>query len=257
MTRDLLGTVGSLQAWLFDLDGVLTDTASVHDAAWKETFDQFLAQRAGDGATFEPFDPVRDYERFVDGKPRLDGVRSFLSSRGIHLPEGGPEDASGSPTVNGVGSRKNELVLRMLAENRVVPFPGSVAFVLALREAGIRMAVVSASENCAAVLEAAGMSDLFDARVDGRVAIERGLAGKPAPDTYLYAAELLEVEPSRAGVVEDAPAGVASGRAGRFGLVVGVSRGATREELLSSGADLVVSDLSELIEALDPGRRSS
>ncbi|MGO9341546.1 MAG: HAD family hydrolase [Acidimicrobiales bacterium] len=245
-----LGTAGSVVAWLFDLDGVLTDTASVHDAAWKETFDEVLARNSGDSA-FKPFDPVADYEQFVDGKPRLDGVRSFLSSRGIHLPEGDPGDSPDLDTVNGVGRRKNELVLKMLASKGVTPFPGSVALVHALRALGRRLAVVSASENCAAVLEAAGISDLFDVRVDGHVTAEHGLKGKPAPDTYLYAAKLLEVEPPQAAVVEDAPAGVASGHAGHFGLVVGVKRGATSDELLCSGADVVVSDLGELLEYVE------
>jgi beta-phosphoglucomutase family hydrolase len=254
------GTVPSrtatLEAWLFDLDGVLTDTASVHDAAWKITFDEFLASRAGEGVPFTPFDPVADYEQFVDGQPRLDGVRSFLLSRGIRLPEGGPEDGPEDgpdcETVTGVGRRKNDLVLRMLAKGGVKAFPGSVALVRALREDGRRLAVVSASENCAAVLDAAGIADLFDLRVDGRVTSEQGLAGKPAPDTYLYAARELGIEPGRAAVVEDAPAGVASGRAGHFGLVVGVSRGATAEELLRSGADVVVSDLAELLDRAAP-----
>jgi beta-phosphoglucomutase family hydrolase len=241
-----LGRARALEAWLFDLDGVLTDTASVHAAAWKETFDELLARRAGAGAPFTAFDPVADYEQFVDGKPRLDGVRSFLASRGIDLAEGGPDDGPESETVNGVGRRKNELVLRMLGRGGVTAFPGSVALVRALRQAGRRLAVVSASENCAAVLDAAGIADLFDVRVDGHVTSERGLAGKPAPDTYLFAARQLGAEPGLAAVVEDAPAGVAAGRAGHFGLVVGVSRGATADELLASGADMVVSDLAEL-----------
>jgi beta-phosphoglucomutase family hydrolase len=247
-----LSKAGTLEAWLFDLDGVLTDTASVHDAAWKKTFDELLARRVGAGASFTPFDPVADYEQFVDGEPRLDGVRSFLSSRHIHLPEGGPDDRPDRETVSGVGRRKNELVLRMLAEGGVAAFPGSVALVRALRTSGRRLAVVSASENCAAVLDAAGITDLFDVRVDGHVTSEHGLAGKPAPDTYLYAARQLGTEPRRAAVVEDAPAGVASGRAGHFGLVVGVSRAATAQELLRSGADLVVSDLAELLDAVVP-----
>ncbi len=242
-----LDAAASVVAWLFDLDGVLTDTASVHDAAWKETFDEVLARNSGDRAKFRPFDPVADYEQFVDGKPRLDGVRSFLASRGIHLPEGAADDPPGLDTVNSVGRRKNELLLKMLASGGVTPFPGSVALVRALRAVGRKIAVVSASENCAAVLEAAGISDLFDVRVDGNVTAEHGLAGKPAPDTYLYAAKLLHVEPQHGAVVEDAPAGVASGRAGHFGLVVGVSRGATADELLHSGADVVVKDLDELL----------
>jgi len=247
--RVVAGTaIGTLEAWLFDLDGVLTDTASVHDAAWKKTFDELLARRAGLGVPFRPFDSISDYEQFVDGKPRLDGVRSFLESRDIHFPEGGPGDAPDSETVNGVGRQKNELVLKMIAEVGVVTFPGSLALVRALRSAGRRVAVVSASENCAAVLDAAGIADLFDVRVDGVVTSEHGLAGKPAPDTYLFAARQLGTEPSRAAVVEDAPAGVAAGRSGRFGLVIGVSRGATPDELLRSGADVVVSDLAELLD---------
>jgi len=244
-----IGEAATLEAWLFDLDGVLTDTASVHAAAWKETFDELLTRRAGVGAPWTPFDPVADYEQFVDGKPRLDGVRSFLASRDMHFDEGEPGDAPDCETVNGVGRRKNELVLQKLSSGGVAAFPGSVTLVGALRAAGKRLAVVSASENCSAVLEAAGIADLFDVQVDGQVASKYGLAGKPSPDTYLYAARQLGVEPGRAAVVEDAPAGVASGRAGNFALVVGVSRGATPSELLRSGADVVVSDLSELLSS--------
>ncbi len=179
-------------------------------------------------------------------------MRSFLSSRDIHLPEGEPDDSPDRETVNGVGHRKNELVLQMLAKDGVVPFSGSVDLVRALRSLGRKLAVVSASENCAAVLEAAGISDLFEVRVDGHVAAEQGLAGKPAPDTYLYAAKQLNVEPRLAAVVEDALAGVASGHAGHFGLVVGVSRGAPAEELFRVGADVVVSDLAELLDVIAP-----
>jgi HAD superfamily hydrolase (TIGR01509 family) len=170
----------------------------------------------------------------------------------MHFPEGGPDDSAGAETVRSVGSRKNELVLRMLREVGVVAFPGSVALVRALQAAGRRLAVVSASENCAAVLDAAGIADLFEVRVDGHVTIEHRLAGKPSPDTYLFAARELGIEPRHAGVVEDAPAGVASGRAGHFGLVIGVSRGASTDELLRSGADVVVSDLAELLGAAVP-----
>jgi beta-phosphoglucomutase family hydrolase len=254
VTSEALSQAGTLKAWLFDLDGVLTDTASVHDAAWKVTFDELLARRAGPGAPFTPFDPVTDYEQFVDGQPRLDGIRSFLSSRHIHLSEGSPDDGPQGETVWGVGRRKNELLLRMLAEGGVTAFPGSVALVRAVRESGCQVAVVSASENCAAVLDAAGIADLFDVRVDGQVTSEQSLAGKPAPDTYLYAARQLAVQPCRAAVVEDAPAGVASGRGGHFGLVVGVSRGATTQELLRCGADVVVSDLAELLGVVGPGQ---
>jgi HAD superfamily hydrolase (TIGR01509 family) len=198
---------------------------------------------------FTPFDPIADYEPYVDGKPRLDGVRSFLASRGIELAQGDPHDGPGSDTVNGVGARKNELVLRKLTVGRVVAFPGSVALVRALRAAGRPLAVVSASENCTAVLHSVGLSDFFDVQVDGHVAAEHGLAGKPSPATYLYAARELGVDPRRAAVVEDAPAGVAAGRAGHFGLVVGVSRRATADQLAGSGADVVVSDLAELMGA--------
>jgi len=245
-----LTTARIMEAWLFDLDGVLTDTASVHASAWKETFDTMLADRAGAVASFRPFDLVADYEQFVDGKPRLDGVRSFLSSRDIRLPEGETVDPPNLQTVNGIGAWKNELVLRMLGRVGVVAFPGSVALVRALRAAGRRLAVVSASENCIAVLESAGLVDLFDVKVDGHVSSRLRLAGKPAPDTYLYAAQQLGTEPRHAVVLEDAPAGVASGRAGKFGLVVGVSRGATPGELLVAGADVVVSDLAELLDKI-------
>ena len=234
-----------IDAWLFDLDGVLTDTARVHAQAWKETFDELLAERSPDGS-FAPFDMAADYERLVDGKPRADGVRDFLASRGITLPEGDPSDGPEQRTVFGVGDRKNALVLARLTAGGVTVFAGSVAFVRAVRRAGHRTAVVSASANCAAVLRAGGISDLFDVEVDGVVAAAQHLAGKPAPDTFLYAARQLGVEPARAAVVEDAVAGVSAGRAGRFGLVVGVARRAGPEALRAAGADVVVGDLAEL-----------
>jgi beta-phosphoglucomutase family hydrolase len=245
-----LAVASTIEAWLFDLDGVLTDTAAVHARAWKKTFDELLARRAGTGTPFIAFDPIVDYEQFVDGKPRLDGVRSFLDSRDVHLAEGGPDDGPGSESVHGVGRRKNELVLQMFSEGGITAFPGSVTLVRALRAAGRKLAVVSASENCAAVLDAVGIADLFDVRVDGYVTSRYKLAGKPAPDTYVYATRKLGIDPGHAAVVEDAPAGVASGRAGHFGLVVGVSRGATPAELLRSGADVVVSDLAELLNSI-------
>ena len=205
-----------IQAWLFDLDGVLTDTARVHAGAWEETFDEVLARRATTGAgPYVPFDAVEDYARYVDGKPRYDGVRDFLASRGIRLAEGSPSDPPDRETVHGVGNRKNALVLERLT-GQVVVFPGSVALVKQLRGAGRRTAVVSASENCTAVLEAAAIADLFDVTVDGIVARARHLEGKPAPDTFLHAASLLEVAPARAAVVEDAIAGVSAGHAGRL-----------------------------------------
>ena len=239
--------VGDIDAWLFDLDGVLTDTARVHAAAWKTTFDEVLARKAGGAAGFRPFDPVEDYERYVDGKPRYDGVRDFLAARGITLPEGRPSDPPDRDTVRGIGNRKNALVLERLA-GMVKVFPGSVALVEQLRSAGRRTAVVSASENCVAVLAAAHITDLFDVVVDGRVAREQHLQGKPAPDTYLFAASQLGVKPSRAAVVEDAPAGVAAGHAGGFALVVGVARRASTEALTRAGAHVVVGDLSELLD---------
>jgi beta-phosphoglucomutase family hydrolase len=240
------GDPQNIEAWLFDLDGVLTDTARVHASAWKATFDEVLARRAEEGdSSFRSFDPVDDYERYVDGKARSDGVRDFLASRGIVLAEGDRSDPPESDTICGVGNRKNALVLERLA-GHVKAFPGSVTLVKQLRAAGRMTAVVSASENCRAVLESAHIADLFDVIVDGTVARERRLRGKPAPDTYLYAASQLGVEPARAAVIEDAPSGVLAGHAGHFGLVIGVARRATAAELAEAGADIVVDDLGEL-----------
>jgi beta-phosphoglucomutase family hydrolase len=249
--------VEELDAWLFDLDGVLTDTAVVHAEAWSATFDEVLRRCAGD-VTFAPFTGA-DYDRYVDGKPRYDGVRDFLASRDVHLPEGSAADPPERDTVHGVGNRKNQLVLERLAAGRFVVFPGSVALVEALRRRGTRTAVVSASENCRAVLRSGGIASLFDVVVDGRTASERHLAGKPAPDSYLCAAAELAVPPERAAVVEDALAGVQAGRAGGFGWVVGVARHANRRALAEAGADVVVGDLGELVgeettaQATDPG----
>lgn len=236
----------ALEAWLFDLDGVLTDTARVHALAWQATFDQFLAERVGDEA-FVPFDRVGDYEQFVDGKPRCDGVRDFLASRGITVAEGRRSDGPDVRTVWGIGNRKNDRLLEFLAHEGPTVFAGSVEFVRAVRDRGVLTAVVSASENCTTVLAAARITELFDVVVDGLVASAQHLAGKPAPDTYLYAARQLGVAPRRAAVVEDAPAGVAAGHAGDFGLVVGVSRGASPAELEAMGATIVVCDLAELL----------
>ncbi len=236
----------AFDAWLFDLDGVLTDTARIHVRAWKATFDAILQHRAGDDS-FVSFDPEGDYERFVDGKPRADGVRDFLRSRGIELPEGEHADPANRMTVWGVGNRKNELFLASLSHDPPTVFPGSVRLVQAVRAAGARTAVVSASENCRPVLESAGILGHFDVVVDGVVAISNQLAGKPAPDTFLFAADRLGVAPRRAAVVEDAPAGVAAGRRGGFGWVVGVARRASPSELEESGADVVVRDLDELL----------
>jgi beta-phosphoglucomutase family hydrolase len=241
----MLGLPDGVTALLFDMDGVLTRTATVHAAAWKEMFDEFLRER--EGPSYRPFDPVKEYDEYVDGKRREDGTRSFLESRGITLPEGSPGDPSGAPTIQGLGKRKNELVLRKLAEDGVEVYPGSVRYVQAARAAGLPTAVVSSSANTAQVLDAAGIAGLFDARVDGLTAQERGLAGKPAPDMFLAGAEALGVPPSRAVVFEDALAGVQAGRAGGFGFVVGVDRIGQAAELMAHGADRVVKDLEELL----------
>jgi HAD superfamily hydrolase (TIGR01509 family) len=248
------GHLLELRGWLFDLDGVLTDTARVHVEAWKTTFDELLERLSGPGRPVggcPPFDPVGDYERYVDGKARTDGVRDFLASRRIELPEGDPEDPPERQTVWGVGNKKNALFLELLHHSGVETFPSSTRFVRALVGAGRRTGVVSASENCAAVLDAGGLSGLFGVVVDGRVAREQHLAGKPAPDTFLYGAALLELPPTAVAVVEDAPAGVAAARAGSFGYVVGVARRASDSELLEAGADVVVADLGEFAGLLD------
>jgi beta-phosphoglucomutase family hydrolase len=238
----------AITALLFDLDGVLTKTAVVHAKAWKQTFDEFLKQRAEkNGEDFKPFDSGDDYNEYVDGKPRYDGVRSFLQSRGIELPEGSPDDAPDKETVCGLGNRKNKLVMELIDRDGVEPYPGSVAFVKAARAAGLRRAVVSASANCKEVLEAAGIADLFEARIDGNVTDEKHLKGKPAPDTYLAGAAALGVEASAACVFEDAVSGVEAGRAGNFGHVVGIDRVNHAAALRAHGADVVVDDLGELI----------
>jgi beta-phosphoglucomutase family hydrolase len=227
---------------------VLTQTALVHNAAWKQTFDAFLATwSAQHGQAFVPFDSGADYHSYVDGRPRADGVRTFLASRGITLPDGTPDDGPDQQTVNGIGNRKNELVLQKIKEGAVQVYEGSVKYLEAVREAGLRRAVVSASANCKDVLEAAGIADLLEARVDGLTARERDLPGKPAPDTFLYGAQLLGLPPESCAVFEDAQAGVAAGRAGGFGIVVGVDRAGQRDALLAHGADIVVADLSELL----------
>lgn len=238
-----------MRGCLFDLDGVLTQTAKVHDAAWKETFDAYLRERAQrTGEPFVPFDPVKDYDEYVDGKPRADGVRSFLESRRITLPEGQDDDPPSAETVRGLGNRKNEILLRRIREDGVEAYPGSVAFVRAVKDAGMPRAVVSSSANCRAVLIAAGIEDLFDARIDGLVAERDHLRGKPAPDTFLAGAKALGLKPTAAAVFEDAQAGVAAGRAGGFGFVVGVDRVGQAQALREHGADVVVTDLSELME---------
>lgn len=237
-----------LSACLFDLDGVLTQTAKVHALAWKEMFDDFLRDRSErTGEPFEPFDRPTDYAEYVDGLPRLDGVLSFLASRGIELPMGSPADRPEAETVHALGTRKNDLVLALIREQGVEPYEGSVRFVEAARDQGLRRAVVSSSTNCRDVLVAAGIEHLFEARIDGVVAEQDGLAGKPAPDTFLAGARALGVEPSRAAVFEDALAGVEAGRSGGFGWVVGVDRTGQGEALRRRGADVVVQDLAELL----------
>jgi beta-phosphoglucomutase family hydrolase len=230
----------TIRACLFDLDGVLTNTAALHAVAWKEIFDAYLRERAiATGEPFGAFDAVADYDEYVDGKERLDGVRSFLLSRDPEPPD--------EETVADLGARKNDLVLAMIHRSGVGVFDGSIRFVEAVREAGLRRAVVSASHNCREVLEQASIAGLFEAVVDGNVAEREHLPGKPAPDTYLAAAELLGVEPQAAAVFEDALAGVAAGSSGGFGLVVGVDRVGQAEALLAHGADVVVTDLADLL----------
>lgn len=245
----MLGLPDTIRACLFDLDGVLTQTALVHAAAWKEMLDGFLRQRAArSGEPFVPFDPVEDYARYVDGMPRADGVRTFLASRGITLPEGGPQDPPEAETVHGLGSRKNDLVVERIRELGVVVYEGSVRYLHAAREAGLACAVVSSSANTVAVLQTVELEEYFDVRVDGVVAAERGLPGKPAPDTFLAAADELGVANTAAAVFEDALAGVQAGRAGGFGFVVGVDRADQAEALLEHGADVVVKDLADLLD---------
>jgi beta-phosphoglucomutase family hydrolase len=246
----MFGLPDAVSACLFDMDGVVTQTAVVHAAAWKEMFDEFLRSRAeSTGTTFVPFDPHAEYDAYVDGKPRLDGTRSFLSSRGIHLPEGTKDDPPGTPTIWGLSNRKNDLVLAKLAAGGVQVYEGSIAYIHAVKDKGISTAIVSASANTVQVLDSAGIAGLFDARVDGVIAKQRGLRGKPAPDTFLAAAQALGVTADHAAVFEDAQAGVQAGRAGHFALVVGVDRVGQAEALAEHGADIVVKDLAELLDS--------
>ena len=237
------------RAWLFDLDGVLTRTADLHAAAWKSAFDGFLAARTSPapGTPSSGFDPVEDYLRYVDGRPRTDGVRTFLASRGITLPEGEADDPPTAQTVMGVANAKNTLFQELLETGRVAVYDGAVELVRLLKARGVPVAVVSASENTPAVLRAAGIAGLFDACVDGTVVKERRLAGKPAPDSYLEAAAMLGIDPALAAIVEDAQAGVEAGRSGHFGLVVGVDHTGQADALRSHGADRVGGDLGELL----------
>ncbi len=245
----MLGLPDGVNACLFDLDGVLTQTAKVHAAAWEEMFDDFLRDWASrHDQKFVPFDPVKDYDDYVDGKPRYDGVQSFLAARGIDLPRGTPDDPPEAETIDGLGNRKNEIVLKMIHDHGVEPYEGSVRYVKAARDAGLRRAVVSSSTNTRDVLHTAGLDGLFDEIVDGVVAEREHLAGKPAPDTYLAGARALGAQPDQAAVFEDALAGVEAGRAGRFGIVVGVDRVGQADALKAHGADIVVRDLSDLLD---------
>jgi beta-phosphoglucomutase family hydrolase len=242
----VLGLPDGIRACLFDLDGVLTPTATIHAAAWKEIFDDFL--RRHDGPAFVPFDAAEDYERYVDGRPRADGTRTFLASRAITLPEGDPDDPPDRDTVEGLSARKDASFERVVDRDGVVPYPGSVRYLHAARDAGLRRAVVSASAHCAEIVRAAGLEDLLEVRVDGVLARERGLPGKPAPDTFLAAAQLLGVEPGQAVVFEDALAGVEAGKAGGFGYVVGLDRVGQADALREHGASIVVKDLTDLVD---------
>ena len=244
----MLGLPDAITACLFDMDGVITQTAKVHDAAWKEMFDAFLRDwSASHNEPFVPFDPVDDYDQYVDGKPRLEGTASFLESRGIELPMGEESDAAGTPTIWGLSNKKNDLIQQVIERDGVQAYEGSVRYVNAAREAGLRTAIVSSSANTEAVLKAAGVDGLFEVRVDHQVAEAAKLRGKPAPDTFLEAARLLGVLPANATVYEDALAGVAAGRAGKFGFVVGVDRVGQANELHAHGADVVVKDLADLL----------
>ncbi|MFT4048406.1 MAG: beta-phosphoglucomutase family hydrolase [Solirubrobacterales bacterium] len=237
-----LGLPAQITTLLFDLDGVITKTAVVHAAAWKEMFDTFLAAHGQ-----PPFDPRADYDRFVDGKPRYDGVRSLLASRGITLPDGDPSDPPDAQTVCGLGNRKNDLVQTIIARDGVEAYPGTVRYIEIAKQSGVRLAVVSSSANCRAILQSCGLIDDFEEIMDGVVAAERHIKGKPAPDTFIAAAEALGAGVGEAVVFEDALAGVQAGREGAFGFVVGVDRVGQSAELKAHGADIVVGDLEELI----------
>lgn len=238
-----LGLPEDIKACLFDLDGVVTKTAVVHAAAWKEMFDAFLREREGEH--FRPFDD-HDYDQYVDGLPRADGVRAFLASRDIELPEGSADDPPGAETVNGLGNRKNALVLEKIRTDGVEAYDDTLAYIRAARTRGLRTAIVSSSANCRDVLRAIDAEDLFDVRVDGVVAKERKLPGKPRPDTFLAAAEDLGLDAPRSAVFEDALAGMDAGRAGGFGYVVGLDRVGQTDALYEHGADIVVKGLAEL-----------
>ncbi|OBI27355.1 hypothetical protein A5709_05465 [Mycobacterium sp. E1386] len=246
----MLGLPEKVHACLFDLDGVLTDTASVHTKAWKAMFDDYLSERAKrTGEEFVPFDAADDYRKYVDGKKREDGVRSFLQSRGIELPDGSPDDAGDAETVYGLGNRKNDMFQRVLREDGVEVFEGSRRYLEAVSAAGLAIAVVSSSANTRDVLEITGLDQFIQKRVDGVTLRDEHIAGKPAPDSYLRGAELLGVEAGAAAVFEDAISGVQAGHAGNFGYVVGVDRVGQADDLRSNGADVVVTDLAELLQS--------
>jgi beta-phosphoglucomutase family hydrolase len=243
-----VGLPPAVTGCLFDLDGVLTKTAAVHDAAWTDVFDGYLRARADrTGTPFRPFDPVVDYQSYVDGRARADGVRAFLASRSIALPEGGDDDPPASETVHGLGNRKNEVLLRRIKEHGVEVYEDAVRYVQAVRAAGLDAAVVSSSANARQVLAATHIDSLFDACIDGNTLRRRGLRGKPAPDAFLAGATALGLAPPAATVFEDAVAGVEAGRAGGFGYVVGVDRVGHGAALREHGADIVVDDLTELL----------
>jgi beta-phosphoglucomutase family hydrolase len=244
----VLGLPGDVTACLFDLDGVLTQTASVHRAAWQETFNDCLKRWEQQGEPLAPFDPAADYNDYVDGRPRADGVRAFFASRGITVPDGESDDPPDRDTVYGIGTRKNEILLRRIREDGVRVFDGAVTYLRAVERAGLRRAVVSASENTREVLKVTNLTDFFEVVVDGVVAKTENLRGKPEPDTFLACAQRLGVAPAQAVVFEDAVAGVAAGRAGGFGYVVGVDRVGHAEDLRRNGADVVVDDPVELLE---------
>ncbi len=246
----MLGLPDSIHGLLFDMDGVLTQTAVVHAEAWKQAFDAFLHQRSEEShSDFTPFDKHSDYDEYVDGKSRLDGVRSFLDSRGIELPEGSADDAPDAATVNGVGNHKNDILLKLIKQDGVKPYEGSVRYVHAALEQGLRCAVVSSSANTHDVLAAAGMGDLFEQVIDGNTVAHDHLKGKPAPDAYLAGAKAIGIEPAHAAVFEDALSGVQAGASGHFGCVVGVDRVGQGDALKQHGADIVVTDLAELLNA--------
>lgn len=242
-------TTDDFDAVLFDLDGVLTATAKVHAVSWKRMFDEFLSRISQENnQPFVPFEIATDYKHYVDGKPRLEGVRSFLEVRNIQLPEGSADTVTQEDTVYSLGKRKDEIFNSILETDGVEVYETSVTWVCHLRSQGIKTAVVSSSRNCEAVLKAANITDLFDGRVDGKVAANLGIAGKPAPDTYLKAAQMLNVTAKRCVVVEDAISGVQAGSAGGFGLVIGVNRNDDADALYRNGADIVVTDLGEMLQ---------